>query len=71
MKITISLSDAEAQGYKDYLHEVDNIDKPTKEDIAGEIQNIISGVLNSEREAVSHYIRAAEEKLKQRQMKAI
>lgn len=55
MKITITLSEAEVKGIKDYLKEVDGIEKPTKKDI----QRFIVGmadVINAPQEAVSDYI---------------
>lgn len=55
MKFTIELTKAEVSGIKDYLKEVDGIEKPTKKDILVEIKSYL-GVMHSPREAVSNYI---------------
>ena len=59
MKITINLSKTEANGIKEYLKFVDDIDKPTKEDVRIYLNTII-GIIHSPREAVSDYIRTEE-----------
>jgi len=40
MKFTIELTDAEVKGIKEYLKEVDGIEKPTKADIQREVNNL-------------------------------
>lgn len=45
MKITIELTDAEVKGLKEYLRDVDGIEKPSREDIKREIAGIVSGNL--------------------------
>lgn len=56
MKITITLHDYQVKGIKNYLKEVSDIAKPTKEDVANEIKGIIYGNLEAPRCAVSDYI---------------
>ena len=57
MKITITLSEAEVKGLKDYLRDVGGIDRPKKSDITIEIMSFVSGAINAPQEAVSDYIR--------------
>ena len=63
MKITITLSDAEVLGIKNYLEQVSDIMYPSNQDVKTEIVNIVSGVLHCPKEAVSSYINLAEHKL--------
>lgn len=55
MKITVELTDAEVKGIKDYLKEVDGIDKPTKQDIKQFIDGYVN-TIHAPAEAVSYYI---------------
>ena len=55
MKVTIELTDAEVKGIKEYLKEVDGIEKPTKKDVEREVRSL-TGLLHAPQEAVSHYI---------------
>jgi hypothetical protein len=55
MKITIELTNAEVEGIKDYLKDVDGIEKPTKEDIKIFINGFIGGI-HAPQESVSDYI---------------
>jgi hypothetical protein len=56
MKITINLSEAEVKGIKQYLKEVGDTDKPTKEDVKIFIDGIVQAI-HAPQEAVSHYIK--------------
>jgi hypothetical protein len=56
MKITINLSESEVKGIKQYLKEVCDNDKPTKEDIKLFIDGVVH-TINSPKESVSHYIK--------------
>ena len=60
MNITITLTEAQVSGIKNYLREVGNIKNPKKSDIQDEIQNLVSGNLQSPREAIAMYIEAHE-----------
>jgi len=55
MKFTIELTEAEVKGIKEYLQEVDGIEKPTKKNIQIEINNFL-GAMHAPQEAVSQYI---------------
>lgn len=56
MKITINLSEAEVNGIKQYLKEIDDTNKPTKKDVKIFIDSIIQAI-HAPQEAVSHYIK--------------
>lgn len=56
MKITIELTEQEANGIKKYLKEVDDIEKPNRDDVKQFVQGIISGTIHAPQEAVSSYI---------------
>jgi hypothetical protein len=58
VKITIELSDAQVRGLKNYLKEVCDIEKPTKQDIKEELQSELESFMQSDRTAVADYIRA-------------
>ena len=58
MKITINLSEAEVKGIKQYLKEVCDTEKPTKEDVKIFIDGIVQAIY-APQEAVSHYIKTA------------
>lgn len=45
MKISIELTENEVRGIKNYLKEVDGIEKPTKEDIRSMLNGIVSTTL--------------------------
>jgi hypothetical protein len=55
MKITITISEAEEKGIKDYLKEVDEIKRPSKRDVQKFISSYID-IINSPQESVSTYI---------------
>ena len=59
MKITIELSDAEYNGVKEYLGSFE-CKTPTKIEIKGYVQSVVSGVINAPQEAVSDYIKKLE-----------
>lgn len=59
MNITIKLSKAEETGIKNYLREVDGIEKPSKQDVQVFIEGIVQSI-HAPQEAVSDYIKAAE-----------
>lgn len=59
MNITIKLSKAEESGIKNYLREVDGIEKPSKQDVQVFIEGMVQSI-HAPQEAVSDYIRAAE-----------
>jgi len=56
MKFTIELSATEVQGIKDYFKTLFD-EKADKTYIKNYIQNIVSGTLNSPKEAVSDFIK--------------
>lgn len=56
MKITITLTDAEVKGIKDYLREIGDIESPKKEDIQSEVQHTVSGYLQAPQSALTDYI---------------
>lgn len=56
MKVTIELSEAEVKGIKAYLKEVDDIDRPNKQDVQRFIRSFVD-IINAPQEAVSDYIR--------------
>lgn len=59
MKITIELTDAEVRGIKEYLKEVGDNPRPTKQDITVFIDGIVQSIHNRS-EAVSDYIKQFE-----------
>lgn len=63
MKITIELSDAEVKGLKNYLKEVDDLKKVSKQYIKQHIVGIVHGNLHAPQDACSDYIHAEEQKL--------
>lgn len=56
MKITITLTDAEVKGIKDYLREVGDIDNPNKEDIKQFIDGVVQAI-HAPQESVSTFIK--------------
>lgn len=56
MKITIEITEAEANGIKDYLREVGDIEQPTKEDIKREIDGIVKGYFQAQQSSLTDYI---------------
>jgi len=66
MKITITLSEAEVKGMKAYLHEVGDIARPTKADLALEVRGYVHGILQAPQEAVSHYVTKFENEIQRK-----
>ena len=58
MNITIKLTSAQVKGYKDYLKDVDGMEKPTKKDIEFEVKNLLFCYI--EADAVNDYIKKYE-----------
>lgn len=59
MKISIELTESEVRGIKNYLQDVDGIEKPSKEDIRNFLNGIVSTTLHSPAESVANYISEA------------
>lgn len=59
MRITVSITDKEVAGIKNYLREVGDNSKPEKKDIEEYIKNIVYSTLENPAESVSDYIKAA------------
>lgn len=55
MKITIELTKAEVDGIKDYLKEVDGLEKVTKKDIE-QFMSQFTDIINAPQESVSWFI---------------
>jgi hypothetical protein len=55
MKITINLTEAEVKGIKEYLKEIGDVEKPTKEDIKQFIEGYVS-TIHAPSESVNDYI---------------
>jgi hypothetical protein len=60
IKFTVELSEAEFKGIKKYLKEVGDIAKPTKKDVAQELNGMVNGYLQAPHCAVADYVREAE-----------
>lgn len=56
MKVSIELTEAEVKGIKDYLKELDGIEKPTKGDIQRAMQGEISALLQAPHSALFDHI---------------
>ena len=56
MKITINLNESEVKGIRDYLKDVDGIERPTKKDITIYVDSIVQSI-HSPYESVSNYIK--------------
>lgn len=61
MKITVTLSDAELKGIKNYLEECGDIYKPSAKDVKQYIEGIVIGTIHAPQEAVSVYISQQEQ----------
>jgi hypothetical protein len=61
MNITIKLTTAQVKGIKDYIKDTTNCDKPSKKEVASEIAGILASTLYAYQEAISDYIKKAEE----------
>jgi hypothetical protein len=57
MKLTIELQSNEVEGLRQYLINVGEIARPTKEDIKAELSGIIQAALQSPHSAYSDYIK--------------
>ena len=57
MKITINISKAEYNALLDYLKAMDDEINPTRKDVVREIEGLVSGNIQSERESYSDYLK--------------
>jgi len=56
MRVIVELSDAEENGIKDYLREVDGIKNPKRKDVKTFIDGMVQSI-HAPQEAVSDYIK--------------